>query len=101
MNITFKKLTIHNFMSFSDSYVNLNTPGYTLIIGENNSKLDNTTSNGSGKSSILEAIMWCLTGETIRGTKGKDVLKQGEKEGFVKLSFSVDNDEYEIVRNIS
>lgn len=88
-------------MSFSDAYIDLNTLGYTLIIGENNSKSDNTTSNGSGKSSILEAIMWCLTGETIRGIKGKDVLKQGEKEGFVKLSFSVDNDEYEIVRNIS
>lgn len=52
-------------------------------------------------SSLFEAVTFALTGETIRGIKGKDILKQGKKEGYVTLWFTIDNDEYEITRSIS
>ena len=101
MKIQFKKITIHNIMSFTDATVNLNVPGYILVAGENNNKEDNSKSNGSGKSSLFESILWVLTGETSRGISGKDMLKRGEKEGYATLWLSVNSDEYEITRGIS
>lgn len=98
MKITFKTIQLHNFMSFNDAYITLNSPGYTLVRGENLDVSDNSQSNGSGKSSIFDALIWCLTGETMRGSK--EVKKQGTKECFVKLTFLVGSDEYEITRSI-
>ena len=69
MNIYFKRVHLVNFLSFGDSEIVLNDNGYTLVKGENNNIDDLATSNGSGKSSIWEAIAWALTGDTIRGTK--------------------------------
>lgn len=101
MNIVFNKVKLHNFMSFSDAEIDLDFPGFSLVMGINENTNDNAESNGSGKSSCFEAIVFALTGETIRGVKGKDILKQGEKEGYVTLWFNIDNDEYEITRSIS
>lgn len=99
MKINFEKIQLHNFMSFTDATIQLNTPGYILVSGENNNKEDNSTSNGSGKSAIFEGLLWCLTGETQRHTT--KVLKLGTKEGFVTVWFSLDNDQYEITRTIT
>ena len=43
-------------MSFKDAELNFNTQGYTLVRGQNNYPDDNSTSNGSGKSALWEAI---------------------------------------------
>lgn len=98
MKINFEKIKLHNFMSFTDATIQLNTPGYILVSGENNNKEDNSTSNGSGKSAIFEAILWALTGETQRGTK--NVKKLGTKECSVTVWFSIDSDQYEITRSL-
>lgn len=98
MNIYFKTLHLHNFLSFGDTELKLNQNGYNIVRGVNNVLDDMATSNGSGKSSIWEAISWVLTGETIRGTK--DVVNINSEGGtFVKLTFNVDNNEYKILRN--
>lgn len=99
MNIEFKKIELHNFMSFTDAKLDLNREGTSFITGKNLNIEDNSESNGSLKSSIIEAIVFALTGQTLRGSKA--VLKQGEKEGYVTLWFTIDNDEYEITRSIS
>ncbi len=97
MNISFKKLKIHNFLSFGDAEVELDNSSYTLVSGINNCKSDLAKSNGSGKSSIWESIVWCLTGETIRGTK--DVInKYGTDGTFAELIYNIDKDEYKITR---
>lgn len=97
MLLNFKVLKLHNFMSFGDSEVILGNSGYTLVSGVNNCKLDSAKSNGSGKSSIWEGIVWCLTGETIRGTK--DVKNKFRNNGTsVELLFDVDKDKYKIIR---
>ena len=69
MKIIFKNICLHNFLSFEDATLKLNDCGYILIQGQNNNPIDLASSNGSGKSALLEAISWCLTGETIRGSK--------------------------------
>ena len=97
MNICFKSLKIHNFMSFADAEIKLDNQGYTLVSGVNNCKLDSAKSNGSGKSSIWESIVWTLTGETIRGTK--DIINRFGTDGaYTGLTFNIDKDEYKIIR---
>lgn len=98
MIIKFKTLQLHNFMSYTDTIIHLDSDGYTLISGVNNSSVDNADSNGSGKSAIWEALSWCLTGETIRGCK--TVANEFTDDGcFVKIEFIMDNNIYEIIRS--
>lgn len=97
MNICFQKVTLHNFLSFGDAEVDLNDSSYTLVSGINNCKLDLAKSNGSGKSSLWESIIWVLTGDTIRGTK--DVVNRYGKDGtYVELTFKIDKNDYKIIR---
>lgn len=88
---------LHNFLSFGDAEVNLDNQGYVLVSGINNCKADLAKSNGSGKSSIWEGVVWALTGETIRGTK--DVVNKFGTDGtYAEILFDVDNDVYKVVR---
>ena len=64
MTIVFKRVRLHNFMSFEDAELDLNEMGNILVTGRNYCKLDNAYSNGSGKSSIFNGICFALTGET-------------------------------------
>ena len=98
MNIKFKKLKVHNFLSFGDAEIDLDRNGYTIVRGINNVVDDMASSNGSGKSSIWEAIAYALVGETIRGTK--DVVNINTEGGcFVELTFNVGEDEYTVIRS--
>lgn len=59
MIVKFKKLYIHNFLSFGNAEIDLDDSGYIFIRGMNESD-DNAKSNGSGKSSIWCAFHGCL-----------------------------------------
>ena len=98
MNIKFKTLTIQNFMSIGEVELNLDDiTGYCLISGINNKVEDSAKSNGSGKSSIFEAIVWALTGDTMRGNK--NVTNYNGTDGaYVELVFEIDNFTYKIIR---
>lgn len=98
MRITFKSISIENFMSIGKVEINFdNYKGYNVVMGENHSLTDNARSNGSGKSSIFEAIVWSLTGETIRGNR--DVANYNGSDGaLVDIVFDIDAHTYRIVR---
>lgn len=97
MDIKFKKLHIENFMSIGEAEIHLSDRAFTLIEGVNNNENDNARSNGSGKSSIFEALVWALTGTTMRGNK--DIVNYNGNDGaFVKLELIIDNNSYCIVR---
>lgn len=98
MKIKLKHLILENFLSFGYAEIDLNDRGYVLVNGINNNPTDNATSNGSGKSSIWEAISYALTGETIRGITKNLVNIHTEGGMRVELSFSIDNTEYKICR---
>lgn len=98
MNIIFNSIEIEGFMSLGHINIDLKDSGYTLINGVNNTETDLAKSNGSGKSSIWEALVWCLTGETIRGTKSVENIIQNNGT-YVKLTFTVNNDNYIIIRS--
>ena len=99
MNIKFNNMIIHGFMSFGDAEINLSNNGFILISGKNNNPVDNASSNGSGKSSIFEAISWCLTGDTIRGAKNIVNSKLNDY-AQVALTFDIDGNSYKIIRTL-
>lgn len=97
MKLNFQKIIIENFLSIGYAEIDLHDRGFTLINGVNNNPKDLALSNGSGKSSIMEAICWVLTGETIRGIK--DVVNMFNEGGTaVDIHFTVDNDQYRLIR---
>ena len=98
MNIKFNKINIQNFLSIGEASIDFSNNGYILVKGYNNNKDDLATSNGSGKSSLFEAICWCLTGETIRGIKS-DISNINTDDGaYVELDLEVSGDAWKIIR---
>ena len=75
MNIL-KQIRITNFRNHGDFLVDLNKKT-TLIVGE----------NGSGKTSILEAIYICLQGKSFRATDN-DILKNNTNFYKIELDFN-------------
>ena len=94
----FKKITIENFKSISKATLNLDNQGLVLIEGRN--ETNNTfQSNGSGKSSLLEAITYALYDTTPSGvTADKVVNKNVGKNTKVELSIEINNLPYTITR---
>lgn len=96
-NIYFKNIKIKNFMSYEEADIKLNKNGYVLVNGVNNNPVDNAKSNGCGKSTIFNAIVWAFTGETTSGAKDvANVFLTGETSS--QISFNVGKDEYDIIR---
>lgn len=98
MHVDFKHITIHNFMSFGHVELSFNDDGFIRVTGVNENPSDNAGSNGSGKSSLWEALVWVITGDTIRGTK-QIVNIYGEDGCFVDIDFCIDNKQYKLIRS--
>jgi len=68
----FKQIEIDNFFSFGKgNVITFDSNGIIFIRGVNK---DTGGSNGAGKSSIIDAIVWCIFGKTIRGVAADDVV---------------------------
>ena len=97
MNIEFHKIIIDGFMSIGHMEINLKDNGYVLVQGVNNNTQDLAKSNGSGKSSMWEALVWCLTGSTIRGSKTVENINQ-TSGCLVETHFRIDVNEFIVIR---
>lgn len=90
---------IRNFLIIGEVDAILSGRGLTRIAGEN---LDDTTSssNGSGKSCILEAVYWCIFGDTLRNIRSADgVVNNTVKKDCSVVVQMVDGDtKYQIER---
>lgn len=99
MNIRFKRIIMNNFLCFQHEELELENLGYAVVSGINNYKIDNAKSNGSGKSSIFNAISFALTGETLQGLSNNIENVYGNKEDcWVQLILDVDGQEFSIKR---
>lgn len=96
MNLQFKHINIKEFLSVGEIDLDLQNRGPSLVRGINNyePKLE---SNGSGKSSIFDSIIWCLTGYTTRNVS-KVSNENTDNGACVSLELSIDNHDYEITR---
>ena len=92
-------IIIDNFLIIGHANIDLNSRGLCRIAGENS---DDTTSssNGAGKSSIVEAIYWCLFGETLRNIRTADgvVNKKIKKDCCVVLEIQEEETSYRVER---
>ena len=83
------KLRLRNFMPYRDSVPVLDLEGLHIacLCGE----------NGAGKSSLLEAMTWCLWGEA-RAKSVDDLIHIGQDEMEVELEFLVSGTLYRALR---
>jgi len=89
--IVFKKLTYKNFLSTGDqpTTIYLNKDSSTLVVGQ----------NGSGKSTMLDALSFGLFGKPHRSiNKGQLINSINNKHLEVTVDFSIGNTEYHIFR---
>lgn len=94
--MVFETITIDNFLSIGHADIDLHSPGVSLVVGVN--KYDPlSASNGAGKSSIFEAILWNLTGATSRGSSNVSNLSTNGSAS-VTLSFMADTASYQVTR---
>lgn len=100
INLKFNTLKIEGFQSIGKADINFENLGTCFIKGINNYD-DKASSNGSGKSSLVLSIMWCLFGKTAAGI-GNDVINKFYSENgcFVQLDLDIDNVNYIITRSI-
>ena len=91
--IIFKKLTFSNFLSVGNQpvSVDLDKCKTTLIHG----------TNGSGKSTILDALTYSLFGKSFRGVNlGQLINTQNRKGMMVECEFKIGNNEFLVRRGM-
>jgi DNA repair exonuclease SbcCD ATPase subunit len=91
--ITFKKIRYKNFLSTGNHFteVNFQKNNTNLIVG----------SNGSGKSTILDALTFVLFNKSFRKiTKPQLINSTNEKDCVVEIEFSINDKEYMVRRGI-
>jgi DNA repair exonuclease SbcCD ATPase subunit len=91
--IIFRNLRWKNFLSTGNFFteINLDNNNTTLIVG----------SNGSGKSTMLDALCFVLFGKPFRNiNKGQLVNTINQKDCTVEIEFDAGNKSYKIVRSI-
>lgn len=96
MNIKLNTIHIHHFRSIDDIILTLNDQGTVIVKGENYYE-DRAVSNGSGKSSIFEGMIFSIYEETSSGEK--DVANRVYNDGYkLTLDFNIDSNHYIIIR---
>ena len=87
--INFKGIEIENFLSVGNTPVCIDfKTGLNIITGINHDKED--SKNGVGKSTIADALFFCLFGTTIRDLKKEDIVNNiNKKKCKVQLEFEV------------
>lgn len=91
------ELRITNFRSFrgTQSFRFPRGPGLFFMYGENRAE-PRLGANGSGKSSVWEALTWVCFGKTSRGLKAGDAANwEAEKDCRVELDYEVTDDQHD------
>lgn len=97
------EIQFKNIVSFHEASYVFNQNVATLIFGRNE---DNTSQpcNGSGKSSLIEAIALALTGEPLRKVKSvEEIINDSSEEAydFIRLENDYNGTSFTIERTIS
>jgi DNA repair exonuclease SbcCD ATPase subunit len=99
--IYFKTLTVKNFMSVGNATQGLNFDrrDLTLVLGENLDLGGDGSRNGTGKTTIINALSYALYGQALSNIRKDNLVnKTNSKHMLVSLDFAVGAKEYRIER---
>ncbi len=101
--IKIKELTVKNFMSVGNQTqaVNFDREQLTLVLGENLDQGgdDSGSRNGTGKTTIVNALSFALYGQALTNIKKDNLInKINNKNMLVTLTFEKDGIDYRIER---
>jgi DNA repair exonuclease SbcCD ATPase subunit len=104
--IKIKDLTVKNFMSVGNvsQGVDFDQQSLTLVLGENLDQGgdDSGSRNGTGKTTIINALSYALYGQALTNIKKNNLINKTNSKGMlVTLSFDKNNTEYRIERGRS
>jgi len=101
--IKIKSLTVKNFMSVGNQTqaVDFDKQQLTLVLGENLDQGgdDSGSRNGTGKTTIINALSYALYGLALTNIKRNNLINKTNNKGMlVTLSFEKDGRDYKIER---
>lgn len=99
--IQVKNLTVRNFMSVGNSTqaINFDRRDLTLVLGENLDLGGDGSRNGTGKTTIINALSYALYGNALSNIRKDNLVnKTNSKNMMVSLDFVVGTQEYKIER---
>jgi DNA repair exonuclease SbcCD ATPase subunit len=104
--IKVKDLTVKNFMSVGNQTqaVDFSKENLTLVLGENLDQGgdDSGSRNGTGKTTIINALSYALYGTALTNIKRNNLINKTNSKGMlVSLDFEKDGVEYRIERGRS
>jgi DNA repair exonuclease SbcCD ATPase subunit len=99
--IQIKNLTVKNFMSVGNSTqaIDFDRKDLTLVLGENLDLGGDGSRNGTGKTTIINALSYSLYGQALSNIRKDNLVnKTNGKNMLVSLDFSVNGTDYKIER---
>ena len=101
MSIIVKNLTVKNFMSVGNSTqaIDFDRQDLTLVLGENLDLGGDGSRNGTGKTTIINALSYAMYGTALSNIRKDNLVnKTNGKNMLVSLDFVVGSQEYRIER---
>jgi DNA repair exonuclease SbcCD ATPase subunit len=99
--IQIRNLTVKNFMSVGNATqaIDFDRSDLTLVLGENLDLGGDGSRNGTGKTTIINALSYSLYGQALSNIRKDNLVnKTNAKNMLVSLDFSVGGQEYRIER---
>jgi len=99
--IHIKNLTVKNFMSVGAATqgIDFDRNDLTLVLGENLDLGGDGSRNGTGKTTIINALSYALYGQALSNIRKDNLVnKTNGKNMLVSLDFTVNGQEYRIER---
>jgi DNA repair exonuclease SbcCD ATPase subunit len=99
--IQIKNLTVKNFMSVGNATqaIDFNRQDLTLVLGENLDLGGDGSRNGTGKTTIINALSYALYGNALSNIRKDNLVnKTNGKNMLVSLDFTCNGREYQIER---
>ena len=99
--IQIKDLTVKNFMSVGNATqaINFDRQDLTLVLGENIDLGGDGSRNGTGKTTIINALSYALYGEALTNIRRDNLINKTNSKGMmVSLDFCVGEQCYRIER---
>lgn len=101
MHLKFNSIRIVRFRTFLDeTIVHFDDAGPGLYFLKGRNEVQKALgSNGAGKSTIIEALLWCLFGRTSKGLKNPDIVPwSGKGTTEVEVTIQIDKKKHVIKR---